>query len=210
MAWDSSSPASLRSARMNPSPRFRGMKATLGRENRLGKASAFGRTIRDVVAGRENRGGAFLKKRCKFAGPHGFDPVYTKALARREVKSSSANICDLPTAVRPAIFGLPAGTQKPRNTPEPHMVPAPLMKQSGRTAAVRVCLWKPRVRGQTLKYYEFNFDAAPWTLIAHDVLVRVMRLHVRRDGGTRRVFVATLVRRRCNTPTSRLGAVLGV
>lgn len=94
-------------------------------------------------------------------------PFYEKRLHEIEKIIAQNNLVTLPD--RPAIIRLatPAETAQ---TPAPHMVPPPFLHNTGQRGVFVLPLNAPAGPGQTqlAKTDDFTFDAASWTLIAHE------------------------------------------
>jgi hypothetical protein len=92
-------------------------------------------------------------------------PVYQKRLAEIEDIIRREHLVTLPQ--RPAIIRI-ASAAETAEQPAPHMVPPPLMNNQGERGQFVLPLETTGQGGKTLKYDDFNFDAASWTLIAHE------------------------------------------
>ena len=57
---------------------------------------------------------------------------------------------------------------KPRSSPRPHMLPPPLLNNHGERGQFVLPLGTSGAGGEALKYDDFTFAAASWTLIAHE------------------------------------------
>jgi hypothetical protein len=92
-------------------------------------------------------------------------PVYQKRLGEIEEIIRREHLVTLPQ--RPAIIRI-ASAAETAQQPAPHMVPPPLMNNHGERGQFVLPLETTGQGGKTLKYDDFNFDAASWTLIAHE------------------------------------------
>ncbi len=94
-------------------------------------------------------------------------PLYKGHLSDIEQIIREHQIVTLPN--RPAIIRLatPAETAQ---SPAPHMVPPPFLHNTGQRGVFVLPLNMPAAPGQKNpeKYDDFTFDAASWTLIAHE------------------------------------------
>lgn len=94
-------------------------------------------------------------------------PLYHKHLSDIEQIIREHHLVTLPT--RPAIIRLatPAETAQ---QPAPHMVPPPFLHNTGQRGVFVLPLNMPAGPGEKNpeKYDDFTFDAASWTLIAHE------------------------------------------
>jgi hypothetical protein len=70
---------------------------------------------------------------------------------------------------RPAIIRLATAAETAR-TPAPHMVPPPFLNNTGQRGVFVLPLNMPAPPGEKManKYDDFTFDAASWTIIAHE------------------------------------------
>ena len=92
-------------------------------------------------------------------------PVYQKRLAEIEDIIRRKHLLTLPS--RPAIIRI-ASAAETAQQPAPHMVPPPILNNHGERGQFVLPLETTGEGGKTLKYDDFNFDAASWTLIAHE------------------------------------------
>ncbi len=92
-------------------------------------------------------------------------PVYQKRLGEIEDIIRREHLVTLPQ--RPAIIRI-ASAAETAQQPAPHMQPPPLMNNHGERGQFVLPLETTGQGGKTLKYDDFNFDAASWTLIAHE------------------------------------------
>ena len=92
-------------------------------------------------------------------------PDYQKRLAEIEGIIRREHLVTLPD--RPAIIRL-ATAAETAQTPAPHMVPPPLMNNHGERGQFVLPLETAGKGGKTLKYDDFSFAAASWTLTAHE------------------------------------------
>jgi hypothetical protein len=92
-------------------------------------------------------------------------PHYEKRLAEIEDILRREHLITLPS--RPAIIRL-ASAAETAQQPAPHMVPPPLMNNHGERGQFVLPLETTGNGGQTLKYDDFTFAAASWTLTAHE------------------------------------------
>jgi uncharacterized protein (DUF885 family) len=92
-------------------------------------------------------------------------PVYQKRLGEIENIIRREHLVTLPS--RPAMIRI-ASAAETAQQPAPHMVPPPLMNNHGERGQFVLPLETTGEGGKTLKYDDFNFDAASWTLIAHE------------------------------------------
>ena len=92
-------------------------------------------------------------------------PVYQKRLAEIEEIIRREHLVTLPE--RAAIIRI-ASAAETAQQPAPHMEPPPLMNNHGERGQFVLPLETTGQGGKTLKYDDFNFDAASWTLIAHE------------------------------------------
>jgi uncharacterized protein (DUF885 family) len=94
-------------------------------------------------------------------------PFYEKRLKEIETIIKDKGLVTLPE--RPAIIRIatPAETAE---QPAPHMVPPPFLHNTGQRGVFVLPLSSPAVTGQAqfVKTDDFTFDAASWTLIAHE------------------------------------------
>jgi uncharacterized protein (DUF885 family) len=92
-------------------------------------------------------------------------PHYQKRLAEIEDIIRREHLVTLPD--RPAIIRL-ASAAETAQQPAPHMVPPPLINNHGERGQFVLPLETTGKGGATLKYDDFTFAAASWTLTAHE------------------------------------------
>ncbi len=92
-------------------------------------------------------------------------PHYQKRLAEIEGIIRREHLVTLPN--RPAIIRL-ASAAETAQQPAPHMVPPPLIDNHGERGQFVLPLETTGKGGATLKYDDFSFAAASWTLTAHE------------------------------------------
>jgi uncharacterized protein (DUF885 family) len=94
-------------------------------------------------------------------------PLYEDRLKQIESIIRDHEIVDLPA--RPARIRLATAAETAQQ-PAPHMVPPPLLHNTGQKGEFVLPLNMPAGAGQssTNKYDDFTFDAAAWTLTAHE------------------------------------------
>jgi Bacterial protein of unknown function (DUF885) len=92
-------------------------------------------------------------------------PFYRKRLEEIEGILRSKHLITLPD--RPAIIRL-ASAAETAQQPAPHMVPPPLINNHGERGQFVLPLETTGSGGKTLKYDDFTFAAASWTLTAHE------------------------------------------
>ncbi len=92
-------------------------------------------------------------------------PEYEKRLGEIEEIIRREHLVTLPN--RPAIIRI-ASAAETAQQPAPHMQPPPLMNNHGERGQFVLPLETTGAGGKTLKYDDFNFQAASWTLIAHE------------------------------------------
>ena len=92
-------------------------------------------------------------------------PHYQKRLAEIEDILRREHLITLPE--RPAIIRL-ASAAETAQQPAPHMQPPPLMNNHGERGAFVLPIETTGKGGETLKYDDFSFAAASWTLTAHE------------------------------------------
>ena len=92
-------------------------------------------------------------------------PHYEKRLAEIEAILRRQHLITLPD--RPAIIRL-ASAAETAQQPAPHMQPPPLMNNHGERGQFVLPLETTGQGGKTLKYDDFTFAAASWTLTAHE------------------------------------------
>lgn len=92
--------------------------------------------------------------------------VYKRHLADIEGIIRKHHLVTLPT--RPAIIRL-ASEAETAQQPAPHMVPPPFLNNTGQRGVFVLPLNMPAPAGEKVdKYDDFTFDAASWTIIAHE------------------------------------------
>ncbi len=92
-------------------------------------------------------------------------PHYQKRLAEIEGVIRREHLVTLPD--RPAIIRL-ASAAETAQQPAPHMVPPPLIDNRGERGQFVLPLETTGKGGEALKYDDFSFAAASWTLTAHE------------------------------------------
>lgn len=93
-------------------------------------------------------------------------PIYKKHLSDIEGIIREHHLVTLPN--RPAIIRL-ATTAETAQSPAPHMVPPPFLNNTGQRGVFVLPLNMPPAPGEKVdKYDDFTFDAASWTIIAHE------------------------------------------
>ncbi len=92
-------------------------------------------------------------------------PHYQKRLAEIEEILRREHLITLPD--RPAIIRL-ASAAETAQQPAPHMQPPPLIANHGERGQFVLPLETTGQGGETLKYDDFSFAAASWTLTAHE------------------------------------------
>ncbi|QNK64446.1 DUF885 domain-containing protein [Pedobacter sp. PAMC26386] len=94
-------------------------------------------------------------------------PIYERHLKDIEAIILEKQLVTLPT--RPAIIRL-ATTAETARSPAPHMVPPPFLNNTGQRGVFVLPLNMPPAPGEkeSDKYDDFTFDAASWTIIAHE------------------------------------------
>jgi len=93
-------------------------------------------------------------------------PIYQKHLADIEAIIREQHLVTLPN--RPAIIRL-ASEAETAQSPAPHMVPPPFLNNTGQRGVFVLPLNMPPAPGEKVdKYDDFTFDAASWTIIAHE------------------------------------------
>lgn len=94
-------------------------------------------------------------------------PLYQDRLKQIEAIIRDHEIVDLPT--RPARIRIATAAETTQQ-PAPHMVPPPLLHNTGQKGEFVLPLNMPAAAGQSSanKYDDFTFDAAAWTLTAHE------------------------------------------
>ena len=92
-------------------------------------------------------------------------PHYQKRLAEIEDIIRANRLLTLPA--RPAIIRLASAAETARQ-PAPHMVPPPLLNNTGERGQFVLPMGTSGAGGEPLKYDDFTFAAASWTLISHE------------------------------------------
>jgi uncharacterized protein (DUF885 family) len=93
-------------------------------------------------------------------------PLYKRHLADIEEIIRQHHLVTLPG--RPAIIRL-ASEAETAQGPAPHMVPPPFLNNTGQRGVFVLPLNMPAAAGKQVdKYDDFTFDAASWTIIAHE------------------------------------------
>jgi hypothetical protein len=92
-------------------------------------------------------------------------PHYQRRLAEIEDILRKNNLVTLPA--RPAIIRLASAAETARQ-PAPHMLPPPLLNNTGERGQFVLPMGTSGAGGEALKYDDFTFAAASWTLIAHE------------------------------------------
>jgi uncharacterized protein (DUF885 family) len=93
-------------------------------------------------------------------------PIYKKHLGDIEGIIREKHLVTLPN--RPAIIRL-ATEAETAQSPAPHMVPPPFLNNTGQRGVFVLPLNMPPAPGQKVdKYDDFTFEAASWTIIAHE------------------------------------------
>jgi uncharacterized protein (DUF885 family) len=92
-------------------------------------------------------------------------PHYQKRLAEIEDILRKNNLITLPE--RPAIIKIATAAETAQQ-PAPHMVPPPLLNNHGERGAFVLPLETQGANGNSLKYDDFSFAAASWTMTAHE------------------------------------------
>src|SRR6185312_16286460 len=93
-------------------------------------------------------------------------PVYRRHLTDIEAIIREHHLVTLPN--RPAIIRL-ASEAETAQQPAPHMVPPPFLNNTGQRGVFVLPLNMPPAPGQKVdKYDDFTFEAASWTIIAHE------------------------------------------
>jgi hypothetical protein len=92
-------------------------------------------------------------------------PFYEKRLHEIEEIIRERHLVTLPD--RPCIIRIatPAETAQ---EPAPHMVPPPLLNNTGQRGVFVLPLNGPTAGGQSDRYDDFSYDAVSWTLISHE------------------------------------------
>lgn len=93
-------------------------------------------------------------------------PVYRRHLTDIEAIIREHHLVTLPN--RPAIIRL-ASEAETAQQPAPHMTPPPFLNNTGQRGVFVLPLNMPPAPGEKVdKYDDFTFDAASWTIIAHE------------------------------------------
>ena len=92
-------------------------------------------------------------------------PLYHQRLADVEDIIRREHLVTLPN--RPAIIRL-ASAAETAQQPAPHMVPPPLLNNHGEQGQFVLPAGTSGANGKALKYDDFTFSAASWTLTAHE------------------------------------------
>ena len=93
-------------------------------------------------------------------------PLYEGRLKQVEAIIAEHHLVTLPN--RPCIIRL-ASAAETAQSPAPHMQPPPFLHNTGQRGSFVLPLNMPSADGKTAeKYDDFTFDAAAWTLIAHE------------------------------------------
>ncbi len=93
-------------------------------------------------------------------------PIYRRHLTDIEAIIREQHLVTLPN--RPAIIRL-ASEAETAQSPAPHMVPPPFLNNTGQRGVFVLPLNMPPAPGEKVdKYDDFTFDAASWTIIAHE------------------------------------------
>lgn len=98
-------------------------------------------------------------------GPTDIMPHYQKRLAEIEDIVRKNRLVTLPS--RPAIIRLASAAETARQ-PAPHMLPPPLLNNHGERGQFVLPMGTSGAGGEALKYDDFTFEAASWTLISHE------------------------------------------
>ena len=98
-------------------------------------------------------------------GPDQIMPHYQKRLAEIEDIVRKNKLVTLPE--RPAIVRLASAAETARQ-PAPYMQPPPLLNNDGQRGQFVLPLGTSSENGDALKYDDFTFEAASWTLISHE------------------------------------------
>lgn len=94
-------------------------------------------------------------------------PLYRSHLTEIENIIRKHHLVTLPN--RPAIIKIATAAETAQQ-PAPHMVPPPFLNNTGQRGVFVLPLNMPPAAGEkTDKYDDFTFDAASWTIIAHEV-----------------------------------------
>jgi uncharacterized protein (DUF885 family) len=94
-------------------------------------------------------------------------PLYERHLKDIEAIIREHQLVTLPS--RPAIIRLATAAETAQG-PAPHMVPPPFLNNTGQRGVFVLPLNMPAAPGEkeTAKFDDFTFDAASWTIIAHE------------------------------------------
>lgn len=92
-------------------------------------------------------------------------PHYAARLAEIEGILTKNKLVTLPA--RPAVIRLASAAETARQ-PAPHMIPPPLLNNHGERGQFVLPLGTAGAGGEALRYDDFTFNAASWTLIAHE------------------------------------------
>jgi len=92
-------------------------------------------------------------------------PHYQQRLAEIENIVRTNHLVTLPA--RPAIIRLASAAETARQ-PAPHMVPPPLLNNTGERGQFVLPMGTSGTGGEPLRYDDFTFAAASWTLISHE------------------------------------------
>lgn len=93
-------------------------------------------------------------------------PLYERHLKDVEAIIKEKQLLTLPD--RPAIIRLATEAETARS-PAPHMVPPPFLNNTGQRGVFVLPMNMPAAPGKKVdKYDDFTFDAASWTIIAHE------------------------------------------
>jgi hypothetical protein len=94
-------------------------------------------------------------------------PLYERHLKDIEAIIREHQLVTLPS--RPAIIRLATAAETAQG-PAPHMVPPPFLNNTGQRGVFVLPLNMPATPGEkeTAKFDDFTFDAASWTIIAHE------------------------------------------
>ncbi len=98
-------------------------------------------------------------------GTEAIMPHYQKRLAEIEEIIRKNKLLTLPS--RPAIIRLASEAETARS-PAPHMMPPPLLNNKGERGQFVLPLGTSGTDGAALKYDDFTFAAASWTLVSHE------------------------------------------
>jgi len=94
-------------------------------------------------------------------------PLYEAHLAIIENIIRKQQLVTLPS--RPAVIKISTAAETAQQ-PAPHMVPPPFLNNTGQRGVFVLPLNMPPAAGEKAdKYDDFTFDAASWTIIAHEV-----------------------------------------